>query len=176
MMVRRTDCFGSGALQTILSPACSIAMKLIVSIAVCLAVGLGAGMFTSANINSWYVFLHKPPLNPPNWLFAPVWTLLYILMGIASWLIWRLQPSDKRNNTLLWFALQLVLNFLWSFIFFGAHAIGWALADIVLLWIVLWVCLRRFKQLNATAGWLFVPYLLWVSFAVYLNTAILVLN
>ena len=151
-------------------------MKLFFSLIITLAVGGIAGFATATSIGTWYAQLNKPSFNPPNSLFAPVWTILYILMGIALYLIWKQPASAKRNAPMLLFFIQLFLNFLWSFIFFNMHQIGWALADIILLWIFILLTMRAFAPLSKAAGWLLFPYFLWVTFASVLNFSILQLN
>ncbi|GGH78382.1 tryptophan-rich sensory protein [Filimonas zeae] len=150
--------------------------KLIISLAIPLAVGAVAGIATSSNVDTWYPQLNKPSFNPPNSVFGPVWTVLYILMGISLYLIWRMPVSFARNNALRLFFFQLALNFLWSFLFFEWHLIGWALTDIVLLLVSILFCIALFRRVQRIAAWLFVPYLLWVSFATALNFAIYRLN
>src|SRR6476620_12228307 len=113
------------------------AVKLIVSLVLTLLVGFGAGFATATSINSWYSVLHKPFFNPPNWLFAPVWTILYILMGAAFYLVWKLPETTQRNVALFVFVLQLAVNGIWSLIFFHQHQIGWALFDIIILWVMI---------------------------------------
>lgn len=143
-------------------------------LALTLGVGAVAGFATTPEIGGWYATLAKPSFNPPNWVFGPVWTTLYALMGIAAWRVWRV--AGLRSRPMLLFFVQLALNFAWSFIFFRAHEIGAALADIVaLLILVLWTALS-FAKRDRIAGLLFVPYLLWVSFATLLNAAIWELN
>jgi translocator protein len=151
-------------------------MKLAFSILITLAVGAIAGFATANSIGTWYATLNKPFFNPPNWLFGPVWTLLYILMGISLYLIWKLPASKNRNGALTFFFVQLLLNFLWSFIFFYFHAIALALFDIVILWVMILLTIILFSRLNRTASWLLVPYISWVSFATILNIYIFNLN
>lgn len=151
-------------------------MKLFVSLFITLAVGGIAGFATAASIDTWYSFLNKPSFNPPDWLFAPVWTVLYILMGVALYLIWKLPASAQRNSAMAVFFTQLLLNFLWSLIFFNMHRTGLALTDIVVLLLLIIATILCFKPLSKTAAWLLVPYLLWVSFATVLNYAIWHLN
>lgn len=143
-------------------------------LALTLGVGIFAGLVTEPNVMSWYPTLTKPSFNPPNWVFAPVWTTLYILMAVAGWRVWRI--TDFRARALLYWALQLVLNFAWSFIFFGAHQITAALIEIAVLWLAGLTTTVTFFRIDRIAGWLFVPYLLWVSFAAVLNGAIWQLN
>jgi tryptophan-rich sensory protein len=150
-------------------------MKLFLSLLITLAVGGVAGFATASAIGTWYATLNKPFFNPPNWLFAPVWTLLYILMGIALYLVWRL-PAQLRKNAMILFFAQLALNFAWSFIFFTFHQIGIAFVEIVLLWLVILMTINQFAKLQKTAALLLVPYILWVSFAAVLNGSLWFLN
>lgn len=151
-------------------------LSLVVCIAIPLMIGGLAGLATTANINTWYVGLNKPVFNPPNFIFAPVWTVLYVLMGISLYLIW-VAPKDKnRTVALRIFAIQLVLNFAWSFIFFQYHLIFLALIEIVTIWLVVLLMISAFHKVNRIAAYLQIPYLLWVSFATGLNAAIWMLN
>ena len=151
-------------------------MKLFFSLLVTLSVGAIAGIGTAHNIDTWYGTLSKPWFNPPNWIFAPVWTFLYVLMAISLSLIWKMPRSSKRNSALFIFFVQLAFNFFWSFIFFYFHAIAAALADIILLWASIFITILLFLNLKRAAGWLLVPYLVWVNFAMILNVSILHLN
>ncbi len=151
-------------------------LKLIVSIALPLAVGGIAGFYTSQAIPTWYTTLNRPSFNPPNWLFGPVWTTLYLLMGISLYMIWSLPSGRERNIGLLAFGIQLVLNFGWSFIFFYYRTIGLALIEIVLLWVSIVVMIILFYKLKPLTAYLNIPYLLWVSFATALNAAYYHLN
>jgi tryptophan-rich sensory protein len=121
----------------------------------------------------WYAALQKPDWTPPSWLFGPAWTLLYTLMSIAAWLVWKRVGFAK---PLMLYFIQLALNAAWTPIFFGAHQLGWALVEIALLWVAILVTLLSFRRVNTTAGWLFVPYLAWVTFAMTLNFTIWKLN
>lgn len=152
-------------------------LKLAASLAVCLAAGFIGSVFTFSAIPTWYAGLNKPAFNPPNWLFGPVWTILYILMGIAAYLIWRkgLQHNEVKL-ALIVFIVQLVLNVAWSIIFFNFHSPLLALVDIILLWLAIIMTLIYFFGLSLLAGWLMVPYILWVSFAAFLNFTIWRLN
>ena len=141
-----------------------------------LAVGSIAGRLSRPSVRDWYAGLRKPSFSPPNWLFAPVWTGLYILMGVAAWLVWRQLASELRTDALLWFLVQLGLNFLWSLIFFRWHAIAGALGEISFLWLAILATMVLFWEVRPLAGWLMLPYLLWVSFATALNLAIFRLN
>lgn len=152
-------------------------IPLIISIFITESVGLIGAVFTSSNINSWYLTLAKPELSPPSWIFAPVWTILYALMGIAAFLVWKNGLEEKRVRVALGiFGVQLFLNTIWSIIFFGLRNPGLALVDIILLWLAIAWTMVVFHKISKPAGWLLVPYILWVSFAAYLNYLIWVLN
>ena len=155
----------------------SNARKLIVSIVLAqLAGGIGS-LFTTPSIEGWYADLVRPELNPPAWVFGPVWTTLFVLMGVALFLVWEKgsQRKDVRVAFIV-FALQLVLNTLWSIIFFGLHSPGWAFVEIICLWLAIMATIFAFAKVSKTAAWLLAPYILWVSFASYLNYMIYVLN
>lgn len=152
-------------------------LKLIVCIGVCQLAGVIGSVFTMENIPTWYASLNKPPLQPPNWLFGPVWITLYTLMGISIFLVIKNglnKPGVKSAAGL--FAVQLVLNTLWSIVFFGMHELLMSVFIIAALWIMILLTMLKFKPISFTAAVLLLPYLLWVSFASYLNSAILVLN
>ena len=152
-------------------------IRLIISIAIPLVVGFTASLFTRPQIKNWYITINKPSWNPPNWLFGPMWTLLYVVMGTAFYLIWKsnLSGTQKRPAVILWVA-QLLLNFFWSFIFFNQHQIKGALVDIIGLWLLILLTIFAFAKINKTAAWLLVPYISWVTFAGLLNYAIFNLN
>jgi translocator protein len=139
-----------------------------------LAAGLGS-LFTMVSLGSWYAGLAKPPWNPPAWVFGPVWTVLYAMMAVAGWLVWR-KGGPAGRRALRWFAVQLVLNVGWSAVFFGLQMPGLAFVEIVLLCVAIAATLKTFWRVSRPAGILLVPYLLWVSFAVVLNFAIWRLN
>lgn len=147
-------------------------------ISIMITVGLGSlgGIFTVGEIPNWYAGLNKPFFNPPNWLFGPVWTLLYILMGISLYLIWKLSSSEERTRAIWLFSIQFVLNFFWSIIFFKYHLLGWAFVEIMAMWVFILLTILQFKQLSSWAAYLLLPYLLWVSFATILNASIWWLN
>ena len=151
--------------------------KLIVCVVGCELVGLLGVPFTASAIPTWYAGLHKPFFAPPNWIFGPVWTLLYLLMGISLYLIWK-QGLDKKKvkTAVLFFLAQLTLNFIWSPIFFGLRAPMLGLVTIVAMVAVIAMTMKKFYPLSRLAFYLLVPYLLWVSFATVLNAAIVVLN
>lgn len=147
------------------------------AIAVCLLAGFIGSIFTTSAIPTWYAGLVKPALNPPAWVFGPVWTVLYILMGIALYLVWSRGWEHKNVQVATAiFAVQLVLNVLWSYLFFGMQAPYFALIEIVLLWIAIVMTVAAFYRVSVSAALLLVPYLLWVSFAAYLNYGIYALN
>lgn len=152
-------------------------LKLILAIGVSELAGIIGAVFTSPAIPTWYATLTKPELNPPAWVFGPVWTTLYALMGIAAYLIWK-QGINKHTVrvALELFAVQLGLNTLWSLVFFGLHNPGGALIVIVGLWLMIVATIAAFYKLSKPAAWLLAPYLLWVSFASYLNYALWALN
>ncbi len=150
--------------------------KFLISILLPLGVGAIAGIFTSKAIPGWYASLNQPSFNPPNWVFGPVWTTLYIILGISLFLIWKLEAGKERNQAILIFMVQLLLNFGWSFFFFYFKMIGVALVDIVALWIMIVIMLYRFYRLKPLAAYINIPYLLWVTFATALNAAYYFLN
>jgi translocator protein len=154
----------------------SATIKYIISIVICLAIGGVSGALSSEPITSWYLTLNKPSWNPPNYLFGPVWTTLYIMMAIALARIWS-SPSGELRNTAIWvFAIQLFLNFWWSIIFFNFKMMGWALVEIVAMWLAIATTIYYFSKIDKTAAFLLVPYLLWVSFATFLNFTLWRLN
>ena len=155
-------------------------LKYLPSLLICLfiplAIGGLSGFFTSSAISTWYVTLIKPSFNPPNFIFAPVWTTLFALMGISLFMIWNSPKGTNRNNALLIFTVQIVLNFIWSFLFFNFESPGLALIEIVMLWTSILMMIIYFRRINKIAAALQVPYLLWVSFASVLNSTIWYLN
>jgi len=152
------------------------ALLLISFILVPLLIGGISGYVTISAISSWYSTLVKPSFNPPNWIFGPVWTTLYILMGYSSYRIYQSPKSDSRNQALTIYGLQLIFNFFWSILFFKFHLLGVALIEISILLVLLIMMFIRFKQIDRTAAFLNIPYLIWVSFATILNAAIWSLN
>lgn len=143
-------------------------------VTLCLAIGFTSGFLFKPV--PWYAALEKPFFNPPAWLFAPVWTALYVAMGVAAWRIWRLSASTERTYALRKFGVQLVLNAAWTPVFFGAHSLGGGLAVIVAMWFAIAIAIQGFHPLDKLAAWLLAPYLAWVSFATLLNVALLTLN
>jgi len=129
-----------------------------------------------ARPDAWYTALAKPAWNPPSWLFGPVWTTLYLLMGVAAWLVWRRGGWAAQRRPLGWFAAQLVLNALWTPLFFGFHRIDLALLEIVVLWAAIVATIVAFARPSVVAAWLLAPYLAWVSFATFLTFTLWRLN
>ncbi|MEK7592245.1 MAG: TspO/MBR family protein [Patescibacteria group bacterium] len=151
--------------------------KLIVSIVVCELVGILSTPFTLAAIPGWYASLIKPPFSPPNWVFGPVWTILYLMMGVSFYCIWQLGSKKKKAKVALYyFGAQLGLNFLWSIAFFGLRSPVLGLVTIVALLTLIILTMKHFSPLSRVAFYLLVPYLLWVTFAAVLNWAVLILN
>jgi tryptophan-rich sensory protein len=152
--------------------------KLIVSLAVPLLVGFLGSLFTTADsLNNWYANLNKPPFNPPDWIFAPVWTTLYILMGIAAFLVWQKGLDNKPVRlALILFVIQLALNALWSPLFFGLRSPMFGLIDIVLLLSAIVLTIFYFFKISLWPALLLIPYFVWVFFATVLNTSIYILN
>lgn len=150
--------------------------KLIASIVVCELVGLLSTPFTLAAIPNWYATLVKPPFSPPNWIFGPVWTLLYFLMGVSFFLIWQQGWKKKTKVAGYYFGAQLVLNFFWSIAFFSLRSPTLGLINIIALLTLIILTMKHFYPLSRTAFYLLVPYLLWVTFATILNGAIVILN
>ena len=151
-------------------------LKLAASVVACELVGVAGAVFTTPAIPGWYASLSKPWFTPPGWVFAPVWTLLYLLMGVAAFRVWRLPNRRERNRALGLFGVQLFLNFLWSLVFFGMRSPALGVAIIVLLWLAVAATMRAFWKLDRKAAWLLAPYLAWVSFAALLNVAVWMLN
>lgn len=151
---------------------------LIVFILLCLGAGGLGSLATTPELNDWYKTVERPDWNPPSWVFGPVWTTLYILMGIAAWLVWKPAGFKDRGAgiALSLFAIQLVLNVAWSWLFFRMHEIGWAAVEIVVLWLALLATTIAFFRRSQLAGWLLIPYLGWVTFASFLTFTIWRMN
>jgi tryptophan-rich sensory protein len=151
--------------------------KLIASILIVFFGAALGSVATSTELTTWYASLAKPAWNPPNWLFGPVWTILYVLMGIALFLVWR-EGLDRRDvrYAILIFAVQLGLNITWSLVFFGLHSIWGGLVVIFILWLAIWANIVAFYVISKPAGLILIPYLIWVSIASYLNYTIYLLN
>ncbi len=152
-------------------------LKLVVSIIACLAAGAIGSIFTRSAIPTWYATLEKPAFNPPNWLFAPAWALLYLLMSIAAFLVWRRGLENRQVRiALIVFLIQLILNALWSVVFFGLESPLYGLIVISALWVAILFTVLKFFRISSVASVLLWPYLLWVTFAAVLNVSIWLLN
>lgn len=153
-------------------------LKLAVSLAASLAAGALGSIFTASSVDGWYRTIEKPPFNPPAWVFAPVWTILYIMMGVSLFLVWsaRGRPPAEKEAALVAFAVQLGLNTLWSAFFFGLENPGLAFLEILLLWAAILATILLFRKISPLAAGLLLPYLLWVTFASVLNGSIFLLN
>ena len=152
-------------------------LKLVIAIVISELAGVLGSLFTMPSIPTWYATLIKPALNPPSWVFGPVWTMLFILMGIAAFLVWKRGLNRKDVKiALIIFIGQLALNALWSIIFFGLHNPGIAFIEIIFLWLAILATIIVFSKISRPAAWLLLPYIIWVSFAAYLNYSIRILN
>lgn len=152
-------------------------VKLFISIAIPLLVGLVGSAVTFPAIPAWYATLTKPAFSPPNWLFGPVWTVLYILMGIAFYLVWKKGTKSEKVRAAIWvYGIQLVVNALWSAVFFGLRSPPGGFVVIILLLVLIIAMIRQFYRVNTWAAYLLVPYLLWVAFATVLNLNVWILN
>ena len=149
---------------------------LILFIIICELVGIIGSVFTVKNISTWYEKLRQPSFRPPNWLFGPVWTTLYALMGWASYLIYQNRQLPLAGTALTFFVIQLILNFIWTPLFFGAKKLGWGFVEIIFMWVFIVLSIVYFFQVVPLAGWLMLPYLAWVSFASFLNFTLWKLN
>jgi len=152
-------------------------VRLIVAIAVCQMAGLVGSIFTAPSIATWYATLRKPDFTPPNWLFGPVWTTLYLLMGISLYIVWNfgLERSKTRRSITI-FSVQLALNTTWSYLFFTMKSPKLAFIEIIALWIAIFATMISFSKISKASGLMLTPYLIWVSLASYLNYMIIVLN
>jgi tryptophan-rich sensory protein len=153
-------------------------LKIIYCVAICLAVGYLSSNVTQSSIKTWYPTIEKPIFNPPSWVFAPVWTMLYIMMGIAAGMVWNKLESNKElvKKGLLFFTVQLLLNALWSYLFFGLNNILLAFLEIILLWLIIYETYNILKQIDKKDSYLLIPYLAWVGFATILTGTIYFLN
>jgi len=152
-------------------------IKLVVAILVCQIAGFVGSIFTTPSIPTWYATLEKPDFTPPNSVFAPVWTTLFVLMGVSAYLVWNKGLGNRNVRTaLLIFGIQLALNMLWSFLFFGLHSPPYAFFEIIVLWLAILLTILNFFKITRAAGWLLIPYIIWVSFAAVLNFYIVRLN
>lgn len=151
-------------------------LKLTCSIFICLVAGAIGSLLTTPAIATWYATLKKPFFNPPNWIFAPVWTLLFILMGIALYLVWEEKNGAGKGRAVTFFFLQLLLNICWSLFFFYLKAPLLAFVEVIVFWIMILLTIMEFNKISKTAAMILFPYLLWVSFASFLNLSIVLLN
>jgi tryptophan-rich sensory protein len=144
---------------------------LLLWIALCFAVAGIGGSWTAGEVRGWYRTLAMPSFAPPNWVFGPVWSVLYALMAVAAWRVWLATPTQARSWALALFLVQLALNLAWTWIFFRRHAIGLALVEVALLWVAIGATTLVFRRVAPVAAWLMAPYLAWVAFAAVLNAA-----
>lgn len=152
-------------------------IKLLISFFICQLAGIIGSIFTASSVKSWYRTLNKPLFTPPSCLITFVWTILFVLMGLSLFFIWKKFPEDKRTKKGLFiFILQLVFNILWSALFFGLKSSLLGFVDIIILWVLILITILNFFRISKLAGLLLIPYILWVSFAGILNFAIWILN
>lgn len=152
-------------------------VKFVAAVVVSELAGVAGSIFTAPAISTWYTTLQRPALSPPNWVFGPVWTTLFTLMGVAAFLVWRRGWDNRKVRVALGvFVLQIILNVLWSVIFFGLRSPGGALIEIAVLWLAILATIITFVHVSRPAAYLLIPYLAWVSFATYLNAAFWRLN
>ncbi len=152
-------------------------LKLIAAIVICNLAGFIGAIFTTPNIPTWYASINKPFFTPPNWVFAPAWTTLFVLMGIALYLVWDKTGFREKGRIALYvFAGQLALNILWSVLFFGLQSPMTAFLEIVVLWIAILFTIMKFREIDRKAGYILIPYIAWVSFAALLNLSVWLLN
>ena len=151
--------------------------KLVISIIICQIVGLMGSFFTMPAIDSWYQTINKPIFTPPNWVFAPVWVVMFLLMGVALFFIWDKESKNgEKKAAIVVFVFQFILNILWSFIFFTLKSPIGAFVEIMALWIMVLFTIITFSKVSKTAGYLLLPYIIWVSFAAFLNFIIILIN
>jgi tryptophan-rich sensory protein len=152
-------------------------LKFFLSMIGCQLAGVAGSFFTVVSLNNWYLELSKPSLNPPGWIFGPVWITLYAMMGVSIFLVWRSGLENKANrNAALLFVIQLIVNTSWSIVFFAFQQVLLSVFVIIILWFLILACILRFRPISKTASYLLIPYLLWVSFASYLVISIYFLN
>ena len=152
-------------------------LALLTAVVICLLAAVIGSIFTVSSIPTWYAALNKPSFNPPNWVFSPVWTILFILMGIAAYLVWEKGWERKEvKAALIMFGLQLIFNVGWSGLFFALHVPWIAYYEMIVLWLLILATVVMFWRISKTAAWLLIPYLLWVGFASFLNLGVALLN
>ena len=158
-------------------PHRSLFPRIVIAVVITLCVSWLSGWATSDAIDTWYTGLNRPWFAPPNWIFGPVWTALYIMMGIGAGLVWNAGIEHLQVRRALWlYATQLILNAAWSLIFFGMQEMAWALAEMLLLWRAIIATVIAFAMVRRASAWLLLPYSVWVSFAMVLNAAYVYLN
>jgi len=150
--------------------------SLVPFVVVCFTAAAVGALFTHTSVNTWYTQLRRPEWTPPNWIFGPVWTVLYLLMAVSAWIVWRSSSWPESAAALMLFGVQLLLNSLWSVIFFGLRRIGAAFGEILILWTMIVATTVAFLPISLLAAWLLIPYLAWVGFASYLNFRIWQMN
>ncbi len=153
-----------------------LVIGLIISIIICFSAGGLGSLATSSSITGWYVEINKPTWNPPNWIFGPVWSTLFLMISVSAWLVWKSSGFEKAKLAFGVYAFHLLLNALWSIVFFGMQQMGWAFVEIVALWISIVATIVLFHRHSKLAAWLLIPYILWVSFASFLNYTIWQMN
>ncbi len=151
-------------------------LSFIICLLIPLIIGGVSGYITSSEITDWFSTLRKPSFNPPNYVFGPVWTILYILMGISSFMIWKSPHTELRKKAILIYGIQLFLNFWWSIIFFSFHLLFFSIIEIVMMWSMIIYMIIVFRKINKSAAYINIPYILWVSFATALTISIWILN
>lgn len=152
-------------------------LKILICVVIVNVVGAIGAVFTVSEIGTWYAELEKPPGVPPNWVFGPVWTVLYTLMGVSIALVWhRVEPGVEKKRAVTWFVIQMILNVKWTPAFFAMHWLGIALAIIIALLVAIGFTIRHFRKVDGTAAILLIPYFLWVCYATYLNAGYWWLN
>ena len=152
--------------------------RILAVVVTCLVIGYFSGMVTRSSVTTWFPTLIKPSFNPPSWVFAPVWSILFVMMGVAAGLVWDRIEAEREavKKALIFFAIQLGLNALWSYLFFGLRNPMLAGLEIIVLWLMIFETYIQFVKINKIAGYLLLPYLAWVSFASVLNGSIWWLN
>lgn len=150
--------------------------KLFLSVLIPAAIGFSSSFFTAQSVFVWYNTLNKPSFNPPNWIFGPAWMILYIMMGVSFYLVWRKSTLAENKSAFAVYFLQLALNFLWSYLFFGLQNLRWGFIEISILWFFIGLNIILFSKISRPAAFLLIPYLVWVGFASILNYSIMLLN
>jgi len=154
----------------------SLIAKYILCVIVCVGLGSASGILSGSGLTDWYQTLNKPSFQPPTWVFGPAWTILYTLMGIAIARVWHKPSSSLKTSAIRLFIIQLILNLIWTPVFFALQQPLYALIIIIIMWVMILLTIRAFKKVDSIAPYLLVPYILWVSFATILNASIVYLN